>query len=100
MVSFNEILRSIAQVNSQVEGNNYSFRPKWHIHQERASKMLNIPETDDTSEAAVMWEFVNCLKNGGSGSRKAESFVPNPSPYDTTKISILDSSPNALNFQI
>mmetsp|Transcript_5721 Transcript_5721/g.8303 ORF Transcript_5721/g.8303 Transcript_5721/m.8303 type:complete len:378 (-) Transcript_5721:636-1769(-) len=98
MVSFKEILRSIAQVNSQVEGNNSSLRPKWHIHQERASKMLNIAETDDTSGAAVVWEFVNCLKNGGSGSRAAGSFIPNPSPYDTTKINILDSSPNTINF--
>ncbi len=78
MVSFNEILRSIAQVNSHVEGNNSSSRPKWHIHQERASKMLNISETDDTSGAAIVGGFVDCLKNGGSGSRKADAFVPNP----------------------
>ena len=60
--------------------------------------MLNIADTDDTSGAAFMWEFVNCLKNGGSGSWKANAFVPNPSPYDKTKIDLLDSSPNALNF--
>ena len=62
------------------------------------SKMLNIADTDDISGAAFMWEFVNCLKNGGSGSRKADAFVSNPSPYDKTKIDLLDSSPNALNF--
>ena len=62
--------------------------------------MLNISETDDTSGAAIVGGFVDCLKNGGRGSRKADTFVPNPPPYDydKTKIDVFDSSPNALNF--
>ena len=98
MVSFNETLHAIAEFNSQLEENNSSSLQKFHIHQDRASKILNIDETDDTTGAAVLEEFVNRLKNGGSGSRKVDTFVTNPSPYDKTKIDIFDSSANALNF--
>ena len=78
MVSFNETLRAIAKVNSRLEGNNSSSWSKWHIHQERASKMINIAKIEDTSGAAMVGESIYCLENGGSGSRKADAFVPNP----------------------
>ena len=98
MVTFNETLLAITQINSHPGENNSSPPQKWHIHQDRAAEMLNIDETEDTTRAAILGEFVNCLKNGGSGSRKAGTFVANPSPYNKTKIDIFDPSPNALNF--
>ena len=98
MVTFNETLHAIAQINSHPGENNSSPPQKWHTHQDRAAEMLNIDETEDTTRAAILGEFVNCLKNGGSGSRKADTFVANPSPYNRMKINIFDLSPNALNF--
>ncbi len=66
--------------------------------------MINIAKLEDTSEAtsgaAMVGESIYCLENGGSGSRKADAFVPNPLPHDKTKIDIFDSSPNALNFHV
>ena len=99
MVTFNETLYAIAQINSHPGENNSSPPHKWHNHQERAAVMLNIDETEDTTGAAILGEFVNGLKNGGSGSRrKADTFVANPSPYNRMKIDIFDPSPNTLNF--
>mmetsp|Transcript_37125 Transcript_37125/g.78366 ORF Transcript_37125/g.78366 Transcript_37125/m.78366 type:complete len:98 (+) Transcript_37125:601-894(+) len=84
MVSFSETLQAIAQIDSQLEENDSSSRQKWHIHQESASKILNIDDAKDTTGAAVLGEFVNCIKDScrivavGRGKQERSCQIPHP----------------------
>lgn len=83
MTTFNKIVSGVTQLNSQLgEDQSSSSRcaHKWHVHEARAAQLVGATETDDTTGEAILGEFVKCLKDGGSGSKRGGSFVPNPSP--------------------
>jgi len=83
MTTFNKIVSGVTQLNSQLGEDQSSLSRcanKWHVHAERAAQLVGATETGDTTGAAILGEFVNCLKDGGSGSKRGGSFVPNPSP--------------------
>ena len=101
MATFNKIASGVTQLNSQLREDQSSLSrcaKRWYVHEERAAQMVGATETGDTTGAAILGEFVNCLKDGGSGSKRGGSFIPNPSPYNNMKINIYDDTSNPLNF--
>lgn len=64
MATFNKIVSGVTQLNSQLREDQSSLSRcanRWHVHEERAAQMVGATETGDTTGAAILGEFVNCL---------------------------------------